>query len=84
MSKRLAELAVLLPLLALLALALHGVWLRRAGGALEAQRTRYRTLSGLPLALGPAGRGARAGPGSHPAVEVERHAPTMLAPGRMR
>ena len=68
-ARRLARYAVFAPLLVLLAIFAHGLWLQRDAGPLAQQRRLFRRLGFGQLCLTPAGLPPREGPGSHPAID---------------
>ena len=71
----LAWLAAALPLLVLVAVAVHGIW-GAAGGEVAALRDLATSLELGHLTLTPSAVAPREGPGSHPAV-VPRHTPRL-------
>ena len=82
--RRLAQAALVLPVLVFLAVVAHGFWVQRSDGALSQQQRRYQRLGGLPLTLTPAGLAPREGAGSHAGVDARRHGPSLptLSPPR--
>jgi hypothetical protein len=78
-ARRLAGLALILPLFVLLLIFIHGLWFQRSGALSDARAlTQEQGIDSSTLV--PSGVAEREGPGSHPGVDL-RFSPRLSLPG---